>query len=234
MLQTSRSLGHLAALAALAVLLLTANAFAYDDEKPHGFWHAEPGNIDYYVLVLGWSPTYCLHEGDARNDMQCDSEQSHDFVLHGLWPQYAKGWPEDCYKGERPWVPSAVIDEMRTIMPSKELIIHEYKTHGTCTGLAPAAFYDVVRKAYDQVTIPAAFDDPKTQRFMSPENIESAFIAANDWLEPDMFAVTCRRGNLFDVRLCFSDALRPQACGVNINQKRLCPLRRITVTVAQD
>src|SRR5680860_1926696 len=101
MLQASRSLGRLAALAAL---LLTANAFAYDDEKPHGFWHAEPGNIDYYVLVLGWSPTYCLHEGDARNDMQCDSEQSHDFVLHGLWPQYAEGWPEDCYTGQRPWV----------------------------------------------------------------------------------------------------------------------------------
>ncbi len=231
MLQASRSLGRLLALAAL---LLTANASAYDDDKPHGFRHAEPGNIDSYVLVLGWSPTYCLHEGDARNDMQCDAEQSQDFVLHGLWPQYTKGWPEDCYRGERPWVPSAVIEKMRTVMPSKELIIHEYKTHGTCTGLAPGEFYDVVRKAYDQVRIPAAFDDPKIQRFVSPEKVESAFIAANDWLEPDMIAVTCRRGNLFDVRLCFSDALRPQACGANINQKRLCPLRRITVTVPKD
>ena len=131
-------------------------------------------------------------------------------------------------------MPADVIDEMRDIMPSKGLIIHEYKTHGTCTGLAPGAFYDVVRKAYDQVRIPAAFDDPKTQRVMSPEKVESAFIAANDWLEPDMIAVTCRRGNLYDVRLCFSDALSPQACGVNINQKRLCPLRRMTVTVPQD
>jgi len=229
MTRASRVIG----LVALLAVLLVARSVWVTDE-PHALRHTEPGNFDYYVLVLNWSPTYCLHEGDARNDMQCDSEQSHDFVLHGLWPQYAEGWPEDCYTGQRPWVPADVIDEMRDIMPSKALIIHEYKTHGTCTGLAPGAFYDVVRKAYDQVRIPAAFDDPKTQRVMSPEKVESAFIAANDWLEPDMIAVTCRRGNLYDVRLCFSDALRPQACGVNINQKRLCPLRRMTVTVPQD
>ena len=79
--------------------------------------------------------------------------------------------------------------------------------------------------------MPADFVDPKTQRFVSPEEVEKEFIAANDWLGPDMIAVTCRRGNLFDVRICFSDDLHPQACGTNINQKYLCPLQRITVTV---
>ena len=132
------------------------------------------------------------------------------------------------YARSGPWVRADVIGEMRDIMPSKGLIIHEYTTHGTCTGLSPEKFYDAARNLYGQVTVPASFDDP-TQRFLSPETIEAAFIAANDWLKPDMIAVTCRRGKLFGVRLCFSTDLAPQACGANIDQKRLCPLKRIAV-----
>jgi len=220
----------ISAAAVAATLLFAAAGLAYDGGRPHAFRHAEPGNVDYYALVLSWSPTHCLLEGEDRGDEQCDTEQPDDFVLHGFWPQYANGWPEDCYSGRRPWVPSEVIDRMRGIMPSQAMIIHEYKTHGTCSGLTPSSYFAAARKAYNQVTIPAVFDDTKTQRFVSPERIESEFIAANDWLEPDMIAVTCRRGNLFDVRICFGIDLQPQACGANINQKRLCPLRRVTVT----
>ncbi len=211
----------------------TASARADDMNRPRAFRHAAPGNIDYYTLALSWSPTHCLVEGHARGDAQCGHGRDPDFVLHGFWPQYAKGWPEDCYAGSRPWVPSSVIDEMRGLMQSKELVIHEYKTHGTCSGLTPRAYFAAARKAYTQVHIPKPFDDPKTQRFLSPEAIESAFITANNWLEADMIAVTCRRRNLFDVRICFDTDIAPQACGTNINQKRLCPLRRITVTAPQ-
>jgi ribonuclease T2 len=215
----------------IAALVCTTNAFAYDDNRPHAFLNAAPGNVDYYALVLSWSPTHCLSEKDDRDDRQCDPGRPEDFVLHGFWPQYAKGWPEDCYTGQRPWVPSAVIDQMHDIMPSKQIVIHEYKTHGTCTGMAPDAYFAAARKAYEQVTIPAVFNDPRTQRFLSPEDVEKEFIAANDWLKPDMIAVTCRRGKLFDVRICFSDDIQPQVCGANFDQKALCPLNRITVTV---
>lgn len=128
-------------------------------------------------------------------------------------------------------MPSEVIDDMRDLMPSKGMIIHEYKTHGTCSGMSPSTYFAAARRAYDQVMIPAVFEDPKTQRFLSPAKIESEFIAANDWLEPDMIAVTCRRGNLFDVRICFDTDVEPRACGTNFDQRRLCPLRRVTVTV---
>ncbi|HUU66058.1 MAG TPA: ribonuclease T [Methyloceanibacter sp.] len=211
-----------------AAWLLAGSAAAYDDGL-HAYRYAEPGDFDYYVLVLGWSPTDCLKEGDKRRGAQCNTELPHDFVLHGLWPQYAKGWPEDCYQGKRPWIPSQVLDEMHPIMPSKGLIIHEYTAHGTCTGLTPAKYFDAARIVYEQVNVPAGFDDPDTQRFLSPDTIEAEFIAANAWLKPDMIAVTCRRGNLFDIRLCFDRDLAPQACGANEVQKRLCPLARITV-----
>jgi len=226
---TALDLRHAGMALATAASLFAGSAAAYDDNGLHAYPHAEAGNFDYYVLVLGWSPTYCLKKVDERHNPQCDTRLSQDFVLHGLWPQYAKGWPQDCYQGQRPWVPSQVLDEMRSLMPSKGLIIHEYKAHGTCTGLSPEQFYDAARTLYDKVSVPASFDDPETQRYLSPENIEAEFIAANAWLKPDMIAVTCRSGNLLDIRLCFDRKLAPQACGANEVQKRLCPLARITV-----
>jgi ribonuclease T2 len=48
--------------------LMSGNAAAYDDDGLHAYRYAEPGDFDYYVLVLGWSPSYCLKEGDARGD----------------------------------------------------------------------------------------------------------------------------------------------------------------------
>jgi ribonuclease T2 len=221
---------HARTVFAAVTWLLASSATACED-APHAFRHAEPGNFDYYVLVLAWSPTYCLKEGDKRGNPQCDSKQSRHFVLHGLWPQDANGWPEDCYQGERPWVPSQVIGEMRDIMPSKALVIHEYKAHGTCSGLAPGPYFDAARILYDGVTVPAPFDDPETQRFLSLETVERKFLAANPWLKPDMIAVTCRRGSLFDIRLCFDRDFRPQACGTNIGQRHPCSAAKIAVPV---
>ena len=69
------------------------------------------GNFDYYALVLGWAPTYCGSEGRLRKDAECDGPVPRAFVLHGLWPQYEKGWPENCPTATEPWVPSEVIDD---------------------------------------------------------------------------------------------------------------------------
>ncbi|MEZ5827506.1 MAG: ribonuclease T [Hyphomicrobiales bacterium] len=191
--------------------------------------HDTPGEFDYYVLVLGWSPTYCIIDGHDRRDKQCVA--GHDFVLHGLWPQYDKGWPLDCYVGKRPWIPREVLDGMHDIMPSTGLIIHEYSTHGTCSGLSPAQYYDAARKLYDRISMPSGFDDPAIPRHLSPEEIESEFLAVNDWLEPNMIAVTCRGPNLLDIRVCFDRDLRPRRCGANEDQARLCRAREVAVPV---
>jgi ribonuclease T2 len=189
----------------------------------------QPGAFDYYVLVLSWMPTYCRSEGRNRRDGQCDTHKSHAFLLHGLWPQYEKGWPENCPIGKRPWVPAKVIDEMRDIMPSKDLIIHEYRMHGTCSGLDPAQYFGVARELFERVNVPPQMLGPEADHLDSPGEIEGAFLAANPWLKLEMIAVTCRRENLLDIRVCFGRDLFPRACGVNEDQKRLCPLRKIAV-----
>lgn len=188
-----------------------------------------PGAFDYYVLVLTWVPTYCRAEGGKRKDAQCSGSQRHGFLLHGLWPQFDKGWPQNCPTRKRPWVPEDVIDEMRDIMPSKNLMIHEYRVHGTCSGLDPKQYFAVSRDLYERIEAPArALED-----LDSPEEIERAFLDANPWLEPDMIAVSCRRANLLDVRVCFGRDLFPRPCGANEDQKRLCPLETISVPPAR-
>ena len=112
-------------------LLALVLALAFSAGPAPGAERNTPGQFDYYALVLSWVPSYCRGKGKSREDAQCDAARRHTFLLHGLWPQHAKGWPADCFTGKRPWVPESVIAAMRDIMPSKNLVIHEYRTHGT-------------------------------------------------------------------------------------------------------
>ena len=200
------------ALACIIALCLLLGASA-----PHAGARDLAGAFDYYVLVLTWSPSYCRSEGKKRNDTQCSPSKRHAFTLHGLWPQYEKGWPEDCPIGKRPWVPQSVIEDISDIMPSKNLVIHEYRTHGTCSGLEPRQYFSVARELY------------KAAHTLSPDEIERAFLEANDWLEPEMMSVTCRGENLLDVRVCFGRDLFARPCGANEDQRRLCRADKIGI-----
>jgi ribonuclease T2 len=194
----------------------------------------KPGAFDYYTLVLSWSPSYCASEGRNRRDRQCDAAKQHGFVLHGLWPQYDRGWPEDCFTGRRPWVPQDVIEAMRDIMPNRNLIIHEYRAHGTCSGLDPEAYFAAARALYQRLEIPARYAAPHRTFSLSPQDIERDFAAANPWLKPETMAVTCRSRKLFDIRICFNRDLSPRGCGRNEDQKLLCPIGNIAVPPARS
>ncbi len=200
------------------------------------FGRAEPhrtGQFDYYVLVLGWSPTYCAAEGRARHDQACRTARDRAFTLHGLWPQYETGWPQDCDVGKRPWVPQQVIEAMRDIMPSKPLMIHEYRAHGTCSGLDPSQYFGVARGLYQRISVPPRFAETEGRLMLSPEEIETDFLKANPWLDASMISVTCRDRALLDVRVCFDRDLLARSCGPN-EARRDCRLSRVTVPPASN
>lgn len=194
---------------------------------------AEPGRFDYYVLVLGWTPSYCATAGRRRHDRQCDTETTHAFTLHGLWPQNAHGWPEDCRTQKRPWVPQSVIDDLRDIMPSKGLIIHEYRAHGTCSGLEPDQYFGLARDLYERVKIPQRFSGTEGRLSLTQQEIEDEFLKANSWLKPNMIVVSCRGQNLLDVRICFGRDLFPRACGPN-EESRVCRATTVSVPAARN
>jgi ribonuclease T2 len=194
----------------------------------------EPGVFDYYVLALSWSPTYCADAGDRRKDPQCDARSGRPFafVLHGLWPQRDRGWPEECRSADRGWVPGPVADRMLDIMPSRKLVFHQYRKHGTCSGLGVDGYFKLSRQLYEKVKIPPRFvrltDDRST---VSPGELVADFVAANPQLKPDMLVVQCGgAGNrLREVRICFTKDGAFRACGPNENQRRLCSADRMYV-----
>ena len=194
----------------------------------------QPGDFDYYLLALSWSPTYCADVGEERRDPQCSfaGGRPYAFVLHGLWPQYERGWPSNCRSPDRGYVPGPVADRMLDIMPSKRLLFHEYRTHGTCSGLGVDGYFDLARQLYTKVRIPSRFASPVDERMtIAPDELISEFMAANPQLKPDMIAVVCGgAGNrLREVRICFDRGGAFRACGRNENQARLCSADRMYV-----
>ena len=51
----------------------------------------QPGQFDFYVLALSWSPSFCEAAGERGTppQQQC-AARPYSFVVHGLWPQYEK------------------------------------------------------------------------------------------------------------------------------------------------
>ncbi len=93
-------------------------------------------------------------------------------------------------------------------LPSEGLARHEYRKHGTCTGLDARDYFDVVRTVRDELNIPPTLQGPHELQRVSPETIEQAFIAANANLTPDSMTVTCAHGELVDVRVCLTRDLK--------------------------
>jgi ribonuclease T2 len=160
--------------------------------------------FDFYVLALSWSPSYCASFGDRANRQQCDAQEPFGFVVHGLWPQFARGYPTACRTDAPLSVPRALSDAMLDIMPSTGLVWHEWREHGTCSGLTQDDYFAVTRMAFDKIVIPDGFETASGNRTVDPDTVEDAFAAANPGLPADAIAVTCDRRYVRDVRICLS------------------------------
>ena len=175
----------------------------------------EAGEFDYYVLSLSWSPTWCAIEGDARGSPQCDRSRDHGWVLHGLWPQYHRGFPAHCQTARRP--PSrAMTAAMADIMGTPGLAWYQWKKHGSCTGLSAPAYYALAREAYTAVNRPDVFRKLSKPVRLPAKVVEEAFLKANPGWEADMLTITCREGRIQEARLCLSRDLDPVPCGRDV------------------
>lgn len=223
---------------AVLMLLVPASAQAQYSNRGYGYGQQQQrpkaGVFDYYLLSLSWSPTYCAEQGGrGGNEDQCAPRaRPYAFVLHGLWPQNTRGWPEDCESPDRGFVPKPVARRMLDIMPSERLVFHEYRKHGTCSGLGVDGYFDLARQLHDKVRIPQrykALDDSRL--FVGVDDVISEFVRANPGLKSDMVAVQCGGpGNrLKEVRICFDKGGEFRACGPNENQRRLCSADRMYV-----
>ncbi len=168
------------------------------------------GVFDYYVLSLSWSPAYCQSAPAAE---ECRGPRRHGFIVHGLWPQDERGWPEHCATSAR--LPDSVVSGIADLMPAPSLVRHEWEAHGECSGLQPAEYFDLVRRARESLRIPAPLRDPQRVAQQSPTAIAAAFLGANAGLPADALVVTCSRHGqprLREVRICLNRDLSARAC----------------------
>jgi len=189
----------------VALALLAAGLPAAS--QPRETRGAAMGDFDFYVLALSWSATWCAITGERRGAKQCDPGRNPGFVVHGLWPQHERGYPAFCTpEGRNP--SRRAMDIAEDVLPDSGLARHQWRKHGTCSGLPPEGYFSATAAARRKVRIPAALEAPRETSRFAPLEIERAFAEANPGLRPEMMAVTCERGMLEEVRICLTRDLR--------------------------
>ena len=201
----------------LALVVVSAGIACAQDRRQNA-----PGEFDFYVLALSWSPSFCEQASErsngGRSGAQCGG-RPFSFVVHGLWPQYERGFPEYCQRPS-PRLDRNIMTSMLDLMPAPGLIFNEWDKHGTCSGLAAQAYFDLVRKAREAVKIPEAYTAPKTTLTVAPDEVEEAFVKANPGLSRAAIAVTCGSTRLSEVRVCMGKDLKFRDC--NEIDRRAC------------
>jgi ribonuclease T2 len=198
-----------ARLVGLLVLVIASAGMASAQDRRQN----APGEFDFYVLALSWSPSFCEQAAErgnsGRSQTQCGRPYS--FVVHGLWPQYERGFPEYCQRPS-PRLDRNVMTSMLDLMPAPGLIFNEWDKHGTCSGLGARTYFENVRKARAAVKIPEEFlqlSEPKT---ITPGDLEQAFIKINPGLSSSAISVVCGSRRLSEVRVCMSKDMQFRAC----------------------
>ena len=207
-----------------SLLLLAAGLLvAQPRYEPRG----EPGKFDYYVLSLSWSPDYCASPAGARDRLQCAGPRKYGFVVHGLWPQYERGSPQDCTTDPLN-LPAPLKRDVLEIMPSERLVQHEWRKHGTCSGLTPPQYFESILATWANVRIPNELKNlTKAEVEFSPAEIERKFIAANAGLKMNMLSVSCNSRFLKEVRVCLDKNFKFRACSAPV--ERGCQMSKIIV-----
>ena len=204
--------GLLKRCAALALtVVLTA---ACGDARPPSTASTLPapaGDFDYYVLSLSWSPQYCA-ETQRDNEPQC--ARPYAFVAHGLWPQNERGYPKDCPTRER--VENGTIDRLLPIMPSRGLIIHEWRAHGACSGLGAEAYFSTVERAYRSVRIPDRYLGIHDYLSVDAAQLKREVRVSNPPIPDDALVLECAGHYLQEMRVCLDKQLRPRACSPDV------------------
>lgn len=168
--------------------------------------------FDFYVLSLSWSPSYCAAEGEDANRQQCGRGRPYGFIVHGLWPQFERGFAEDCKSNEPSRVPRGLASRFLDLMPSIGLIGYQWRKHGTCSGLGQEDYFTVMRAARDRIAVPPAYRATEAARSVDPDHVEADFIKSNPGLGAEAITVTCDGKFVREVRICMDKELGFRPC----------------------
>ena len=204
-------------LISLAFVIAASGVVSAQDRRQNA-----PGAFDFYVLALSWSPSFCeaaAERGNSGRSQQIQCGRPYAFVVHGLWPQYERGFPEYCQRPS-PRLDRNIVSSMLDVMPAPGLIFNQWDKHGTCSGLGARAYFEGIRKARAAIKIPEQFLDLSEPKTIAPSDIEEAFVKANPGLSSSAISVVCTSRRLSEVRICMSKDMQFRDC--NEVDRRAC------------
>jgi ribonuclease T2 len=157
-----------------------------------------PGEFGYYVLSLSWVPGFCaIHRGQSA-----ECARGLGFALHGLWPQLNDGaYPTDCGVVA---LTEGDIQGYRDLYASHSLISHEWRKHGTCSGLKPAAYFALASRDLRRIRIPLAYGRNVALGAADAGAVRAAFAGANPGLSLDGLKTISERGVMTEVDICLT------------------------------
>ncbi|APE27447.1 Ribonuclease T2 family protein [Aurantiacibacter gangjinensis] len=165
-----------------------------------------------YTLALSWSPEFCrFRDDEARHARQCSGRAGRfAFVVHGLWPNGERGWPQWCPTRRQP--SQSEVRASMCMSPDAALIARQWAKHGSCMTRDPDAYQQVTRILWNSLRWPD-FDRLSRRRDLTAGEIRTAFADANPyWNAEDVGLVLNSRGWLREMRLCYGADFMPTAC----------------------
>lgn len=168
--------------------------------------------FDFYVLSLSWSPTWCDDNDPNGKSSQCEVGRNRGLIVHGLWPQNERGYPDFCPTRQSDRVPSSLGRQYLDLIPSMGLIGHQWRKHGTCSGLSQEDYFAVTRAAWNRLALTPELSAPRRETNLAVSAIEDGLVAKNPGMTKDAVAITCEGNRLEEIRICFDKSLNFRAC----------------------
>lgn len=155
----------------------------YDFKIETDFFGANPNApTDYYKLAVNWSGDYCnkiqadiaaesnptkVKKIEQDNHLQCFSENTFGWVLHGLWASSCDGkqlthctdlkeikkHPRFC-RGDLPLLAYAQIEPYLCISPSAALLQAEWEKHGACDFANAQDYFAQSKRLFEALRFP--------------------------------------------------------------------------------
>ena len=169
--------------------------------------------VSGYVLSLSWSPEFCRTRIDSpRHARQCSGRSgSFGLIVHGLWPQGARSWPQWC-PARRARPTGAQLARQMCVQPSARLAMRQWAKHGSCMVDRPDLYFRITRILHRSLDWPD-LDRLSHKEGLTAGDIREAWIEANTNWRREMISVQLNeRGWLEEIRLCYGRDWLPAAC----------------------
>lgn len=162
------------------------------------------GDFDLHILSFSWSPGFCETPAGRHSTLQC-RDNRFDWVVHGLWPQYAapragQRWPQYC--GPVAPVPAQTLRRHLCASPDPKLMQCEWAKHGSCSDFAtPEQYFAAIEDWRAKLVLPAP------QPGQTAGALAAAVVAANRRLGLErrhLQVQMAKDGGIRELRLCLA------------------------------